>query len=272
MTDSEKADSEKDKKGRAQASFSYPYFNLESSIDVAKAIQEQGGGICTSQQLAAFLDYKNVRSGTFVTRVSSARLFGLIKGKSDALSITERAMKIIYPVMPEDVAQAKVAAFLNVPLYSELFSRFKGVNLPLEAGLKNLFENTYTISKDRVNPALRVFKESARQAGFFNLSKDESQLIEPVIKKGGNYNNSTGGDESIESNESACEVEGEKKPLPKASSGVTTTEVPSGIDPALTGLLRKLPPSGPWNETEKNRFFDAFKATFDFIYPSESTE
>lgn len=90
-----------------------PYFDLDSSIKVADAIQKNSGGTCTPDQLAHWLDYSSTRSGTYLTRMSAAtKHFGLIESNGSQLIVTERGHKILSPVMPEDAINAKVEAFL----------------------------------------------------------------------------------------------------------------------------------------------------------------
>src|SRR4051812_42433301 len=89
-------------KGRSVSGTSYPYFDLDSAIEVADVVQNQGGGICSPDLLAARLDYASVRSGTYLTRVSAARQFGLITSSGGNFAVTERARTILAPVMPDD--------------------------------------------------------------------------------------------------------------------------------------------------------------------------
>lgn len=242
---------------------SYPYFNLKQSIEVANLVHTKGGGVCTRDQIASFLGYSTIKSGTFLTRISAAKMFGFIDIKKDRISIKEKAKKIIAPIMPEDADKAKIEAFLTVPLFNMVYNRFKGSTLPPDAGLKNLFENEYFIVKDRITPALRVLKESAEQAGFFSTG-GRNKLIQPVL------------------NNFAAEIEAQKKPKkedgapPQVSPqkpGDGGDEPPTGIHTAIIGLLRELPKAGTvWQKTKKDRFLKAFESTLDFIYPESSEE
>lgn len=251
------------KKPRAQSGIPYPYYNLDLSIDVARMIQEKGGGECSSAHLASFLSYKSARSGTYLTRLSSAKIFGLVEGRGDSLRPTERALSIINPVMPDDRRRENINAFLGVPLYREIYERFKGKSLPPEVGLRNLLRSTLQVVQDRVNPAARVFYESAEQAGFFETSHDRTQLIPPLLSKGHTS--------SAPKEDRSKDVAEESTPTPERprSAGGEGT---GGIHSALAGLLRELPQPGPWEARKKQQFLDAFIALFDFIYPSETKE
>jgi len=243
---------------RGRSGTNSPYFDLDASIKVAETIHLTGGGAATADQLAAWLKYKTTKSGTFLTRVGAAKQFGLITSNGKQLVPTERAMTIIAPVMPDDAVKAKVEAFLDVELFSKVYEQFRGTQLPGDTGLKNLFSGAaYSILPDRVDQAIRVFRASAEQAGFFATTGDQSRLIRPTA-------NGT----SIPPNTS-IQAETVEKPVPEKPKSAPDT---AGVHSAIVGLLRELPPPGTeWPAAKKQRFLSAFQATIDFIYPEESS-
>src|SRR3990172_44763 len=102
---------------RRVSQVAFPYYNLPISILVAKTMHERAGGQCDRTQLAALLGYKGIKNGSFLTRVTSAKMFGLIEQEGDQLRITPRAQAILSPVRESDALAAKVDAFLAVPLF-----------------------------------------------------------------------------------------------------------------------------------------------------------
>lgn len=253
------------KKPKARSTVGYPYFDLNLSLEVARAVHEKGGGTCAADQLAAFLGYKSINSGTYLTRVSAAKQFGLIKSESGSISVTERAHQILSPVMPDDSINARADAFLSVQLFNEIFEKFRGGTIPSEVGLKNLLTQTYGLSQDRVGPAVRVLMESAEQAGFFIASGDKSRLIKPSVK---GQNGAPVAD--TESPHPEPEKQTEKQRAPTLGGG---GDGPAGVHSAIIGLLRDLPsPGSIWPAKQKARFVKAFQATLDFIYPSDDED
>ena len=241
-----------------------PYFDLVASIAVAKIIQQQGAGTSSSQQLAQWLGYKSTNSGTYATRLSAAtKHFGLIENSGDIFGLTERAKNILSPAMPEDVMAAKIEAFLAVPLFARVYEQFRGSQLPPEAGLKNLFLNTYKILPDRVAQAVRVFLNSAEQAGFFSSNGDRLRLASPTVKQKSllhaeHFNN--------------------QNPVLSRSATIASAKQDAGdeskasdsVDPALISLLHKLPVAGKaWTASEQTRFLTALTHTIQFLYPTE---
>jgi hypothetical protein len=252
---------------RAMSGIASPYFDLDASIRVGEVIYTRGGGNCTQDQLAAWLEYKSIKSGTFLTRLAAAKAFGIVQASGGRITVTDRGMSIIAPVMPEDAAAAKVVAFLGVPLFARVYDQFRGKQLPPEVGLKNLFKSApYSILPDRVDPAVRVFLNSAEQAGFFSTTGgDRSRLIEPAM--GAPVAKSADG----ANDEGSTPAVSEK---PKAGGGGGGPsgggEGTAGVHSAIVGLLRDLPPPGTqWEPNKKKRFLAAFQATIDHIYPED---
>ncbi len=246
----------------SRAGMTAPYFDLSASISVAEIIYNKGGGTSSSDQLAAWLGYKSTNSGTYLTRVSAAnKHFGLITSDGgEGFAVTDRGRSILSPVTASEAASAKVDAFLAVPLFAKVFEQFRGGQLPPEVGLKNLLRNTYKIVPDRVPQTVRVFLNSAEQAGFFSATGDHSRLVKP-----------TGPSTIINTpppispgDDSSPPTAAEKRQGGNGGNG------PTGVHFAIMGLLNELPaPGTPWSAQKKQRFIEAFKATIEFIYPTE---
>lgn len=260
-----KADEVRPVAGRS--GISSPYFDLAASLAVAQAIVQQGGGTSSPEQLVHWLGYKSINSGTYATRISAAnKHFGLIDSSGNTFSLTERAKTILSPVMPEDAINAKVEAFLAVPLFAKVYEQFRGTSLPPEVGLKNLFQNTYKILPDRLAVAVRVFLNSAEQAGFFSTSGDRSKLIKPSVTHSASHHPAN----PINLDNLPPKIEAPTQEKPKTSGGDGGA---GGVDTAIIGLLRKLPIQGAsWTSAEQTRFLTAFTHTIQFLYPVEDGE
>ena len=63
---SDSANSDKSARGPGPKSGTqYPYFDLDDSIAVAKAVHDRGGGTCARDVVAAALGYSTTKSGAF---------------------------------------------------------------------------------------------------------------------------------------------------------------------------------------------------------------
>jgi hypothetical protein len=167
------------KKKRVLAQTRYAVYSLADAVQVASAIHTQGGGVASVDELAVWLGYKSANNGAYYDRLSAARMFGLIQGQGQQITLTEQAKHLLMPVFPEDAATAKVESFMLVPLFRAIYEQFKGSPLPPESGLKNLMRTKYGVPPSRVDTAFRALMESADQAGFFLTRGNRSQLIVP---------------------------------------------------------------------------------------------
>lgn len=252
-------------KPKPKSSIAFPYYSLSKSIEVAKTIHERAGGRCGRAQLASLLKYSGVKNGGFLTRVSAAKLFGLIEEFGDSIGLTDRAKKILAPVRPVDAAQAKLDAFMAVELYRRAYEDFEGHTLPTEDGMKNLFLNQYKIVPLQVNVALRNLMDSADTAGLFAVAGNRSKMIKPLLGNG------------------AGEVEPPPSPPSPPPSEFDTgggagekrrkqvggTEF-DGVHPALAGLMQNLPPLGEkLGPKRRSALVEAFKSTINFLYPED---
>lgn len=249
-----------------------PYYTLDQSVEVAKVIHEKAGGSCDRAQLATLLGYNGVKNGAFLTRVTAAKIFGLISQHDDQLKVTEAAHKILHPVTPGQGERAKVDAFLTVPLFRKVFDEFNGINLPDEIGLKNLLLTQYEIVEERTGPSVRVMLDSAEQAGLFRAAGNRSKMVMPLTAavapnppahRDASPAAGLNGDRSDERADS------------RRGGGGSGGEGGDGddIDPAIRGLLRRLPPVGtPLTPTRRKAFIDAFTAYVAVVYPETDAD
>lgn len=257
------ASAESLKRTAKRSSVSYPYFDHDTSLEVARKIHSEAGGSCEADRLASMLSYKTTKSGTFQTRLSAAKQFGYVRADGPLLSVTERANQALHPVLPEDAIRAKCEAFLSVELFSKVYDTFKNISLPAKTGLRNLFQQTYGLGEDRLEPAIRVMMDSAQQTGFIH-NGDQSRLIKPSTWQSPSAQTAP----ALAQTPAAAPqpaVQAEHR-AHQQSSG----EAPAGVHTAIAGLLRELPPPGAnWPKRGKARFVKAFLATLDFVYPDE---
>lgn len=242
----------------------FPAHDFDDALEVPKLIMQRGGGVADLEQLAAWLGYSTSTSGTFASKLASARYFDLIgPAKGGKVYISERARQIVAPVMPEDAMKAKMEAFLDVPLFKRAFDRVRGAKLPQEIGLRNLFSHEFQVPAAKAAAAVRLFLDSAKQTGFFDSAPD--RLIKP----------------SVMATPAAEQVTPPAPPPPDRNAGADAPPArrngsgggdgPSSVHPAIVGLVRELGEKGPtWNADGQAGFLAAFEGLVKFIYPAKS--
>jgi hypothetical protein len=185
-------------------------------------------------------------------------MFGLTESNGGKHELTQLG----YSIVDNDDArerEARVQAFLNVPLFRKMYDEFRNKQLPprphgLEAAIVKL-----GVIANRKTDARLTFDKSATQAGFFSLGQD--RLIEPLIGAPPQAERSRGptGDEMVTRLVGGADVEESQSSAPK-------------VNPLIKGLLNRLPAAGEaWSAEKRLRWLQTLAANLDFVYPLEDS-
>ena len=198
-----------------RSTIAFPYASLKDAEQVAKALQDHWGGSASPEQLAASMG-SSPKSGTFRTKTSTAKTFGLTETGRGQIALTSLGQQILDP---RTQAAARVKAFLAVPLFNKLHDEYKMATLPQDRGLESKIESL-GVSTKQTDKARQSFQRSAEHAGFFKHGRDR------LVKPPENLSDSTG--------EGPANDTGEDKPtvnLPAAA-------LPGPVEAAWFQLLR----------------------------------
>ena len=220
-----------------RSSVSFPYYHLESCIEIVGAVHAVGGGECEWNQLAAHLG-QAPNGGSFRQKMISARTYGLLEYADGRVILAETGHQCI-----DDVTSKSgfVAAFLNVPLFKLMFDKLDGQKMPppkaIEQQMKDLGVAPKQAAKTR-----QLFLRSARFAGFFEISPDRMTKPTAFLMP-----------ETVDSSS-----EGEDASTPSFS--------PSNA--LIQALLDQMPPQKEeeWNKEECFVWFQALLMSVRMIY------
>ena len=151
---------------RERSRVEFPYADLQMAVDLATMIFSKGGGSCEESQLAVWLD-QSVTGGTFRSRLSAAKMFGLIEGGNKALTLTSLGRKTCDG---RTLADAKAEAFLHIPLYAELYGKWNGNALPPAAAIERQM-TLLGVVETQSDRARQTFVKSAAQAGYMDTCR-----------------------------------------------------------------------------------------------------
>lgn len=243
------------KEERGRSSVEFTYNDLDDSVAVVTAVHRVGGTSCSLKALAAAMD-QSPTGGGFRMKVYSARGFGLLQLSRGSVDLTDLGLHILDG---KHVKQARVSAFLNVPLYRMIFDQLEGRPLPPPAAIERMMLQAGVTPKQKER-ARQVFIRSAKSAGFFDIHAD--RLVRPEIR------------DSVATTAPAPKpaetelVAPPERRTPRFYGGGGGGEDGGGIHPAILGLLRDLPAAGtPLNAKRKDQLKAAFASNIDFIYP-----
>lgn len=176
---------------RERSTIAFPYGDLEAAIEVARAIYSRAGfGDCDFDEIAAELG--QTVSGAFRAKAATARTFGVVdKTARSAFKLSDLGRRLFDP---ETEAEARVSAFLAVPLYNEIFAIYRGRTLPSPRALEKEMERL-GVSPKQTDKARQAFERSARQAGFFDSGDD--RLVKPRLERTEKGGQQTSSDEGM---------------------------------------------------------------------------
>lgn len=237
---------------RERSTIEFPYTGLEDAIAVAGGIQNTTASmVCQHEQLAAALGLSMNSSG-YRLRVSAARHFGLTESSPGGVKLTPLGQMIVDSVHERE---AKVRAFLNVPLFKAIYEQNRGKQLPPPAALEREMAGLGVAEKQKER-ARQVFQRSAEVAGFFEM--DRTRLIMPP---------GAGADVPPPSDDKKVK-EVEKNGSSGGSGGGDGTEL--GLDALLVALLKKIPaPDKGWPGPARVRWFRTFAMNVSQIYDGD---
>lgn len=237
--------SKKEDEGKYQQStIEFPYNDLDSAVEIAKAIATNAGVSCTIEQLAAYVG--KAVSGPFRVLLSNARMFGITKNEKGEVHLTEIGRMI---TDPKTEAAARAQAFLSVPLYKAIFEKYRRFTLPGSAGLEREMQ-VLGVSSKQTSKARQAFARSAKQAGFFAHGDD--RLVMPAVG-------------SLPLTKPLVEEKDDRVKPPKEGGGNGGGDGgPS--DPLIQAVIQKLPEKGPWAAADRVTWMKMLAMAFDLAY------
>jgi hypothetical protein len=166
---------------------SYARASLAKAIELAEAVNSLGGS-CKAASCADKMNYKV--SGGFNQIVSAASKFNFID-VSDGIFKTTDDFKKFYKNAYNDIEKNDYLrkSFLSVPLYQQLYDRFKGQTLPDKTALPKFLVREYGVEEDAASRVATHFIEALEQTGLLvngtvgENSKGESLNITETTPK-----------------------------------------------------------------------------------------
>ena len=148
------------RKARQASAYPFPAYGFATALDIARRVEENGGGNLTEETLAVSLGLAK-NSSAFRLRRLAAQRFNLISKRSSTITTTAIAKSILKPTSREDATRGYRQAFLSIPLFQAVAERYSGQRLPDSNALRNVLEREFQVEPKRVRDAEKVLLESA---------------------------------------------------------------------------------------------------------------
>ena len=246
------------------SSIDFPKQELRGAYELVRAIADAGDVSLDWKSLAGRIKHAP-DGGAFRKRNATARGFGLIDYGSGHSVLTPLGLKLSKPRHQQDALQE---AFLSVDLFRKLFENYRGDTLPPDSSILIQLKEL-GLYGESAETAKNVFIRSAK---FARLIDEEGRLIPkselhkpmpmitPVITP------------LIIRRSGQPVITPLIKPMgaEEMAQPVAEDDEETGVDPALLGLMQRLPPPGTIIGPKRRKgIIDAFASTINFLYPEE---
>jgi len=149
----------------------YPYTSLGPSLKIADAVKDLGGARTSvpKSSLAAHLK-ESEKSAAFLQRVSSAKAFGLIAGRSEYI-LTEASKRYYFPTSENEKSTALLVCLDTPTGFRELIRRYDGDRLPSREILANILQRELGVPESWKERAAAFFENSAQLIGVIDADR-----------------------------------------------------------------------------------------------------
>lgn len=241
---------------RERSSIEFPYTNLEDAERTVQAIVHRAGTSALTYAQVADAIGASAESSTFRVRMSGMQTFGLIEQDQGRYRVTPLGRDLANAAT---APEARVRAFLRVPLYKQISDRHDGRTLPRPQALEQEFKELGVASK-QTERARQAFDRSARHAGFTKAGSD--RFVVPFVSA----------QEERREQDAAL-----PKPPPVSAFGNGSGGGEGGADhpetdPVISALVRKIPATGTqWSEDEQVQLLQMLAMAFRMTFKNKRT-
>ncbi len=158
---------------------SYPRHSLEKALRIPMGILEQNAGKeCTDQESAKYVGVKYNR-GPYNLELNSTIKYGLLeRPEAGKVKLTEIARKILKPQEKNDKMTGLRNAVLKAPVISEIYSHYRGENLPDSEFFDNALTDKFKIPEDKLKEFEVIFFESLEKAELISDHDGKHRVID----------------------------------------------------------------------------------------------
>jgi hypothetical protein len=157
----------------------YPRHSLERVLRIPMAILDQNAGKeCSDQDTAKFLGVKYNR-GPYALELSSAIKYGVLERPSQSrIAVSELAKKILRPQNEQEEIMGLREAVLKAPEISDVYSHYRGENLPDMQFFDNALVDKFGIPKDKVEEFKTIFFDTLNKAKLIEAHNGKQRILD----------------------------------------------------------------------------------------------
>ena len=157
----------------------YPRHTVEQALRLPEAILKQNAGNPTTpDQAVKYAGGTGKAIGRWVTEISSSKKYGFLDAEGGNLVLLDRARRALLPQEEGDRRNALREAVLSAPDISDVYSHYRGGNLPDAQFLVNALTDRFKIPPESVEEFLAIFLSSVRTAELLDETGEQQLLLD----------------------------------------------------------------------------------------------
>ncbi len=148
------------------------------TTDIPRAIIDQNAGKeCTDGESAKFVGVGF--NGPYRVEISSAIKYGFLeRPHAGSIAVTERARQALRPQKPGDEIEAFRQAVLAAPDISDVYTHYRGENLPDGKFFENALVDKFKIPNEKVKEFSDIFFTSLQSAKLIEKKDDKFRVLD----------------------------------------------------------------------------------------------
>jgi hypothetical protein len=167
------------------ASDDLPRRTLADAVELAKALNEQPGGVASFEELCIALKIGGSSTNSKYL-LWAAVAYGIInkqeqpenaQSSETRYTLAETGSRILKPENDAEAKEAKIKALLTPKLLSRIYTDFNGKNIPTDEFFPNILERRYQIPTDRFEEVKGIILENAEFAGVLDKTGERPRIV-----------------------------------------------------------------------------------------------
>ncbi|MBI2655766.1 nucleotide-binding protein [Candidatus Woesearchaeota archaeon] len=146
----------------------FPLYNLEASLVIAQAIQDNNAGKPMKRLLLADAIGRKPTTIQFRDLLSSSYKYGLTLGteKADYIELTKLGKDITKPISPQQHIESKQKAVLTVPLFKSIYTHYNNAKYPKGTFFENTLEVEFNVPREYLKEVIEILDKNGRFSGL----------------------------------------------------------------------------------------------------------
>jgi hypothetical protein len=156
----------------------FPRHSVTKALRIPRAVLEQNAGRpCTDREALKFAGLSF--NGPSRVELSSSIKYGLLERiDTGTVGVTELAKKILRPQKPNDAIDGTRQAVLKAPGVSDVYTHYRGENVPDDEFFRNALVDTFKLPRDKVDEFKIVFFDDLQDAQLIDEVDGKKRILD----------------------------------------------------------------------------------------------